>query len=275
MPGKGKLTLLERRLDRTFKYIGYAFAVASAIGVLAKTVAWLDRGPVQFLGQHILEFWLGAVSAFVMLTLLWVRRLHQRFTMGFSDDFKAALRHNWDYVGPWRITDSRELLVTGSDEGGLTKVGASWENYTLEFRARILQKCLGVVVRAQDLNNYYMFQIKPDRIRPHRRIAVPTIQPRSSSNADDDKAGAPELIPMGYTVGWEVRDDMATEIMPSLSGWFRVRVMVRGEGVHIYINDDLAFQADSYLKFPTGKVGFRNAGSEAALVAGVRVTLRA
>jgi hypothetical protein len=146
------------------------------------------------------------------------------------------------------------LVVTGSDEGGLTKRGALWENYTFTFEAQIVNECLGVVVRARDLDNYYMLQIARAGIQPHRQVAVATLQ-RSVGVGETDL------------------ENLATRLSRPLDGWFSVRVRVKGEAVDMYIDGNLVWQQESFLKNPTGKVGFRNYSSERALVRNVRVTL--
>jgi hypothetical protein len=57
--------------------------------------------------------------------------MNRRFLGGFHDQFENL--DKWDFIGPWRIVDKGTLLVTGSDEGGITKVGSHWENYTLRL----------------------------------------------------------------------------------------------------------------------------------------------
>jgi hypothetical protein len=208
------------------------------------------------------------------LTLwLGLLRLSSRFTSRFRDDFSENLNFNWDFVGPWRVAEKNTLLVTGSDAGGLTKVGATWENYTLSFDARITERCLGVIVRAQDLDNYYMFQIKPDKIRPHRRIATPVIEdePSQSDQKPTDDGPQPRFIK--FKVAWQVFEPPAP-INPPLSNWFKVKIIVRGESIKIYINKELCLQKESFLKIPIGKVGFRNTRNEVALVRNVQVVIQ-
>jgi len=153
--------------------------------------------------------------------------------------------------------------------GGITKIGAQWENYTFTIKARILKECLGVVVRAQDLNNYYMLQIGTDKIRPHRRVAVPVIDTKTSRKPQE----ASEILPIKYNVGWQIFDP-PTPLSHHLDNWFHVRVIVRGQAVSLYINNELVFQRESFLQIPTGKVGFRNGFSEEALVRNVKVILQ-
>ena len=44
--------------------------------------------------------------------------------------------------------------------------------------------------------------------------------------------------------------------------------------VKIYIDGQLRYQQESFLKIPMGKVGFRNAGKESALVRNVKVVIQ-
>ena len=224
----------------------------------------------MLLMQNVEGLWIIAISVTVLLLIVWVSRLHRRFIRGYHDTFKHDLRTNWDFEGQWRIPEKRTLLVTGPDDpGGITKAGAHWQNYTLSFSARIMRDCLGVIVRAQDLNNYYMFQIRRDKIRPHRRVAVPVVP---VINLPQNPA-APQVQAVQFQIGWQVFDP-PIDLAKPLDGWFTGRITVKGESVHIYINDDLVFQADSFLKIPTGKIGFRNHGIEQALVRDVRVILQ-
>jgi hypothetical protein len=263
---------IKQHLDQLFKYLGYFLLFSSFLGFLAKIFSWFNQGAIQYVYNHFVEFCLVTLSTFVLVIWIWVSRLHKRFIMGFKDSFKSNIEQNWDYEG-WHVTENHELVVTGSDAGGLTKVGAFWENYTLTFKSKILNKCIGVIVRAQDLNNYYMFQIKNNIIRPHRRVSVPSIEFEKNQKLEGENKEAPKLLPVKFMIGWEVHDDIATEISPLLVDWFSVLITVRGEAIHIYINDELVFHSTSLLKFPTGRIGFRNSGNEKALIKDVRVTL--
>jgi hypothetical protein len=167
--------------------------------------------------------------------------------------------------------------VTGSDEGGITKVGSRWENYTFSFRARIISKCIGFIVRAQDLNSYYMFQIRPDKIRPHLRVTVPMVLDERTA---DVKEGAIRIhLPVNYVIKWLYEGNNtnpeyhASPISPELEGWFNVKAEVFGQSIKIWINNELVFQQPALLNIPTGKVGFRNSISEEAYVKDAKVEL--
>lgn len=243
---------------------------ATGVGFLLKFFGWDKIGLFVFFKDNLHAIWIGAVTAIILLLFTWTFRLHRRFTSGFRDNFKGNLQVNWDFEGHWRIPEKGTLLVTGpSDTGGITKVGAQWENYTFTFKARIIRACLGVIVRAKDLDNYYMFQIRADKIRPHRRVAVPhiEIQPEQQSQS------APQIKPIVFEKGWQIFKP-STPLTHTLDDWFDVRITVRGESVIIYIDNNIVLQSESFLKIPNGKVGFRNSGSEEALVRNVKVMLQ-
>ena len=152
-----------------------------------------------------------------------------------------------------------------------TKVGATWENYTSSFDAKIVNHCLGVSIRAQDLNNYYMVQIRHDGLRMHRRVSVPILgEAPITQNKKEEKIT--QFTITGFGVGWQLFDP-AIPFKPELEDWFRVRIKVRGESLSIYINGELKHQEESFLKILTGKVGFRNNDVESALVKNVQVKI--
>ncbi len=261
--------LFEQYIATTLKWVSYITGIATIIGLVAQFFQWGNTGPFAYLKENYQIIWLVAVTAIAFFLLIWTLLLRRRFMGGFKDNFKGHLQSNWDFEGQWRIPEKGTLLVTGpQDAGGITKVGVQWENYTFSFKARIIRDCLGVVVRAQDLSNYYMFQIRIDSIRMHRRAAIPMI----SKEIEQQEQPTSQMQLIKFNIGWQIFDP-PTPLNRTLNGWFDFRITVRGESVLIYIDDNLALQTDSFLKIPTGKVGFRNYGSEEALVKNVKVTL--
>jgi len=110
-----------------------------------------------FLAKNLLVIF----SIFIVLALLYLyltlSKLQRRITIGLRDNFKDDLKNNWEYRGEWSKPEKGVLCVRGADEGGITKVGALWENYEFSFETRIINKFTGWIVRARDLNNYFMF----------------------------------------------------------------------------------------------------------------------
>lgn len=263
---------LEQPLEAIGKWISYIGSITVIVGWVSQFFSWGNSGFFTFLRDNLINIWLCVITISIFTIWIWLSRLNGRFLTRFKDNFSGDLRSNWDFEGPWRMAEPNTLLVTGSDEGGLTKVGAIWENYTFTFDARITNQCIGVIIRAQDLNNYYMLQINRDQIRPHRRVSIPIIEEAAASLHDKEDKNIVKINTIKFGVGWQVFDP-PTPLKPEVDGWFKVKVIVQGESVKLYINDDLFFQQDSFLKIPTGKVGFRNSGTEAALIRNVRVII--
>lgn len=160
-------------------------------------------------------------------------------------------------------------LSRGRRQVALLKSERNGRTILLHSKAHITKRCLGVIIRAQDLSNYYMFQIGIDQIRPHRRVAVPLIVTKNPPQHEETA----EVHPIKFNIGWQIFDP-PTPLNTRLDNWFDVRVTVRGQAVSLYINNELVFQQESFLQIPTGKVGFRNVSSEEALVKNVRVILQ-
>jgi hypothetical protein len=169
-------------------FVGVWKQLLTVVAGLVILWSWGTAGGFAWLRAHALPIWLILISAAVFFVCLWAYRLRGQLQTGFRDKFQGDLSAKWDFRGEWRIPEKGTLLVTGGeiqpgkyvDGVGVTKVGAQWENYTFSFRARIVNRCLGVVVRAQDMRNFYMMQIAPTYVTPHRQVTVPVIssQPR-------------------------------------------------------------------------------------------------
>lgn len=253
---------------------GAILLLISLIGLFSGWREWGNSKYILFIRENSQAFWLVGLSIVVFGLFILTLRLRQQIIAGYSDNFSDL--DGWDFEG-WRLAGKGTLVVTGSDAGGITKVGSHWENYSFTFKARIINKCLGVIVRANDLNNYYMFQIRADKVRPHRRVTVPMI---ISHELSDDSGIEPQVNTVQhieYKIIWQMdRNNTEFESIPisqSLNDWFDIKIIVRGRSVFFYINNKLEFERPSFLQIPTGRVGFRNNGNEEAYVKNVKVRL--
>jgi len=269
---RSSFRIVEEYVATGLKWISWAIGIATAFGFILKFFEWGNKGPFLYLKNNLQSIWMWAITAVALLLVIWTSLLRRRFKGGFKGNFKGSIQSNWDFKGNWRIPEKGTLLVTGPDgTGGITKVGAQWENYTFIFKARIIRDCLGVIVRAQDLDNYFMFQILTDKVRPHRRVAVPMV-PAPTKHDQEPQGETPQIQPIQFSVGWQIFDP-PTPLNRTLNTWFNCKITVRGESICIRIDDEIVLQSESFLKIPTGKVGFRNSGGEEALVKNVKVIL--
>jgi len=183
-----------------------------------------------------------------------------------------------DWIGrgifDYRRTN-KGFLITESEPGYIFSKTLSWNDYKYEFDFKILNDCLGVVVRAANLSDYIMFQIRPYGIRPHIRVN-------------------------GGWAKWEAKEsglEFAKNL--SLDNWYKCCVTCEKDIINIQIweKDNSIFQRSwsipherfgfpfpqkdddptktTIIHFPVnldyGTIGFRNAGNEKALVKNVLV----
>jgi hypothetical protein len=258
-------TNIDKYFNEIVKYSGIITGVLTILGVFLDLFELGKEGIFPWIINNFIYFWLSSITLFLTLLAIWIIKFKNRFIGTFKDNFDSDFRKNWDYIGPWRTTEENFLVVTGSDEGGITKQGAFWENYNYSFKCKILNRCIGVIIRAQDLNNYYMFQICKDKIIPHRRTSVPVIE--DTENMDK------KSINVSYRVGWVIMEEKSIEHGQDLNNWFSCTIITKGESLVIKLNDEIVYQEESFLKIPYGKVGFRNWYKEKALISKVRVSL--
>ncbi len=199
-----------------------------------------------------------------------ISHLESYASMLFEDDFNTDLQKNWHYQGKWDLVPGGGLSVTQSEKGGITRVGQLWSDYSFEFTAVIATtveeyQCIGWIVRAQDLSNYYMIQLNPAEVRPHLRVGGRWIT-------------APQRK-YGYAIDKErfklsIKPNELTEILTEVRG-SEIRISVKGKEIYYkqkffsmrFINEefeDVAMQPGVLVvpPFTTGRVGFRMHGQE-------------
>jgi len=106
--------------------IGTLGALSSLLGYIIKLYNWSDNYFLKFIETNYVIIWLVSITLIIFALLYWIFVINRKFINGFSDNFKKRLNLNWDFVGPWKISDDNILIVTGHDEGGITKKGADW-----------------------------------------------------------------------------------------------------------------------------------------------------
>lgn len=268
-------TKVVRKIQQINPILTFILSLAAIVTLVSRFINWGISGSLQtiylFINTNAIYIWLGIMTLFLVLNRVNLAQLNRRFLYyEFKDNFVNL--GNWDYVGPWRIPEPGTLLVTGSDEGGITKVGSNWENYTIEFRARIMESCLGVIVRAKDLYNYHMFQIWTDKIRPHYKYTSTLTRERKVKNGES-------IIEIFSVYTWEHDGTSnnpvynAVPLTPKPDNWFDVKLIVLGASIKIFINSELILDQPSSLNIFSGKVGFRNSTNESAQVKDLSVKL--
>jgi len=258
-------TGIKKHWPAILNIIGSIGPLSLLVGYLSRLFEWGNNYFFISIREHYIIIWLISLTIIAFVLAIWIIIINRRYQFGFSDSFKGRLESKWDHIGPWKIIDDNILVVTGSDEGGITKKGSDWENYTLTFNARITNGRLGVIIRARDLNNYYMLQINRKQIVPHFRASITQIKRRSL-----DPIYPPEIE---MQVGWQIFNESVIELNRELLDWFEVYIKVSGQSVTMKINKEIVFQKDMFLQIPKGKIGFRCHGEESAQIKDVKVRL--
>jgi len=246
-------------------------AIVAVLTLVSVIVQFIISGNsiAIFIRSNLVWIWITLLTLMVFVILYRVTNLTRKLIGGYEINIEGDLSRTWEFQGhsPWSTTPEGELIVTDSHAGGITKVGHQWENYDLTFKARIIHNCLGVIIRAANLNHYYMLQIHKSSMTPHYRSLIRLNETKIEQKED----GTVQITPGQYGVAWEVQKPIMYS--PATEGWFEGRVSVRGDAVTLYIDNNLVYEQRGYLQIPTGKIGFRNDGPEKALVKGIKLKL--
>lgn len=228
---------------------------ATAVAYASIGEPWIELKPIAELQAN--ASLVGLVTAMWLVLLHWtnhvklsrdIAELQQHAVREvFVDHFTGDWRSRWTYEGDWDVRPPGSLVVTGPQQaGGITEAGEEWGDYTLAFQAMVTKANLGVIARARDLDNYYMLQLRPHQIVPHTRRG-------------------------GH---FTAHDTMSRSHNISIEQWHDYEVWVRDRTICLIVDNEVVFENSSWLRFPTGKVGFRCCNRESALIRGVKVTLR-
>lgn len=271
---------------------GVVIGFLQTIGIWENLLMTVTKS-ISLLGQYLLfpifsfpiYFWV-----LVIWLTLWLRSQSKYLKLvsgEFVDDFRHGLS-NWEYGGDsWKTEYEDEepyLSVTESSDGGISKKGFSWSDYEFSFKAKMINKNAGWIVRAENRNKYLMIQLnmekEPYRLRLHLR--VPPLQIPGLEGTHD----------------WLVMQENEVNLDKQIKffEWIDIRIVVFGSNIDVYINsqhaahyfipdpirwgnvvrkkDETGIKEDTYVasvNYSAGKVGFRCSGHEHSHFRDVRV----
>lgn len=184
---------------------------------------------------------------------------------------------NWSGSGLQYKTSQGCFYLQDADPGIVFSPTLNWSNYRLNFNFKIEKDCIGVIVRAVNLSNYIMLQIRNNCVRPHIRI----------------------------NGGWSIFEPETTQFWMgsnlSLDSWYNADIKCENDSVKIVIlredkeffnrvwqipkgsiifdlkesdnqkENKLSVKIPFMINLEYGAVGFRNNGCEAALIKEVLV----
>ncbi len=187
---------------------------------------------------------------------------------------KREDRDDWLGKGKFEyLRPQKCFVITDSEPGFIYSKCLSWSDYNLSLEFKIVNSCLGVVARAINLSNYVMLQVGENGIRPHIRIN-------------------------GGWRAWEAEEtNLKFAKKLALDKWYRVILSCEKNsiGIKLYEDKNCVFNREWLIPhgavmfefkeepegrvvkipFPInleyGTVGFRNSGTERALIKDVLV----
>ena len=131
-----------------------------------------------------------------------------------------------DWVGRGKFTYIRNencFEITESDAGYIFPKTANWDDYKFECDFKIVKRHFGCIVRAMNLSNYVMYQIRDDKkIRVHLRI-----------NGE-----------------WIVTEEnkVNSELKPD--NWYRLKIVCEKRSVRINVKDGKTSLIDRHFIIP-------------------------
>lgn len=166
----------------------------------------------------------------------------------FSSDFFDP--RNWETQGDWHFFGDY-LTLTKSNFGGIYNKMQPTKHYTFRFNAKKMHHALGIIIRAEDMNKYYMFQANLND--SNLRLVM-----RDSEIYSGNLGFGPDIIkPIEYN--WTHNDINKFEII------------TKDNSVTFKANDRVLITYRSLTKIDSGKVGFRCCGPESANISKIEL----
>lgn len=179
-------------------------------------------------------------SAVIILFLAVVIYLHSKDKdFYFISLTKRENKDNWIGKGNFDYSRTNKCFsLTNADPGYIYSKCLNWSDYNLSFDFKMISDCVGVIVRAVNLSNYLMLQIREDVIRPHIRIN-------------------------GEWRVWEPRmTNLTFEKKLSLDKWYKCLIYCEKDCINIRIFDGKVKIFDREWNIPKGKIVFEFEGRD-------------
>ena len=168
--------------------------------------------------------WLVLLFIFFRTFISWLNKLLKRdkvylFT---SKDWP----NEWIFNGRPELENSTDLHIQSSRAGCLLK-NYLWKDFQITFEMKFVDnpfKHIGILFRAEDLDNYFMLEITQD-------------SPFRKDSSGNNKSG---LIPhIKYQGGWEVTDLVRMDSSFNFSEFVNLKIEVKNNIVNCYFKNKL------------------------------------
>ena len=234
------------------------FTALGTIALIAATVFLQLKPWITFLVS----------TAIIIIFLIIILYFHNK-EKGFYYEPLINTRDKDNWIGKGVFEYDRKnssFIITNSSSGYIYENCIMWSNYEFSFKFKILKSNIGVLLRAINLSNYVMLQINQNGIRPHIRVnggwkvwEFNKVGLEFNSKLSLDLWYECRILCDKRSLKIDIYKDKKKEFERE---WDIPEGNVRFEFVHNYVK--------TYSSFPInleyGTIGFRNWGSEKALV---------
>jgi heme/copper-type cytochrome/quinol oxidase subunit 4 len=199
-----------------------------ALSVLSSCAAFI------FSNQPGTTFWASILLTIIFSVATIYLILQEKVLYFISlDNYKD--KENWFGAGKFEYDKTNNAyLIADTDAGYIYSKCLLWGDYVLSGEFRILNKCLGVILRATNLSNYIMLQINKEKggIRPHIRANGGWIPFEA------------EATGLTFEKEKKLKDGK----------WYKFEFKVKGELVEIFIFDEKDTLINKSWKITSGRV---------------------
>lgn len=144
----------------------YKFDVLTALFAMVGTfLAFIlvENPKVLFISSLVVIF----ISLFI---IVYLRTKDKSF---YFISFKKE-KDKYDWMGREGIFEyvrgEKCFVIADSGSGYIYSKSLTWSNYRVSFEFKIIINYIGAIVRASNLSNYVMLQIRKEGIRPHIKV---------------------------------------------------------------------------------------------------------
>jgi hypothetical protein len=180
----------------------------------------------------------SSIIIFASLTIIiYLRQREKDFY--FIPFTKRSNKDNWMGFGNFEYDKSQNCFsVTDAEPGYIYSRCLTWSDYKFDIEFKIINTCIGVLVRAVNLSNNIMLQITLNGIRPHIRLNG------------------------GWSI-WESKDaGLSFQNNLSLDNWYRGHFFCEGNTITIKLYEKKEIIFDRSWEIPRGRISFEFKRSE-------------
>ncbi len=248
---------------------GHKYDLLTAVIAIALALA-----TYVYSNDQVFSFYLSSIIILISLIIIIYLRSREKdfYYVQFTN---RKDRDDWIGKGSFEYSRSEKcFLITNAEPGYIFSKALTWSDYKYQFDFKIIRKCIGAVIRAINLSNCVMLQIAVDGINPHIKI-------NGSWNCWNHK-----------------KTNLSFNKVLSLDSWYKCLITCEKEIIHLKLYEfknkifdreweiphgSVVFQfkreeddsKPTDIPFPInleyGTIGFRNHGSEYALIKNVLI----